>query len=429
MRTILHADLNSCYASVECAINPEYRKVPLAVGGEKELRHGIILAKNELAKQAGVRTGEAIWQAQKKCPNLVVVPPHYELYKDYCERARNIYLQYSDMVESFGPDECWIDVTGSLHLFGDGETIAHLIRNRIRTELDMTVSVGVSWNKIFAKFGSDYKKPDAVTVITPENYRDIVWPCPVCDLLFVGRATERTLRNRGIFTIGDIAQSGLQYMRNALGKNGEALYIAASGEDRSTVKKYYEAEPIKSVGNSTTPPRDMKNMQDARLVLYSLADSVAKRLRTYHLACTGVQIHLRDTELHTLERQKQFSHPVSTAYEICNAGLALLQTHWDFHLPLRSIGIRGINLVPAEKEFQVSLFKEEKQIQNKEILEITADGIREKYGKESICRAVILSDSILGQVNKANVTPIPFAAAMHREQREEFKKTMQKGDL
>lgn len=429
MRTILHADLNSCYASIECAIHPEYRNVPLAVGGSKELRHGIILAKNELAKQAGVKTGEAIWQAQNKCPKLVVVPPHYELYTDYCNRARDIYLQYTDMVESFGPDECWLDVTGSLGLFGDGEKIAHTIRNRIKTELDITVSVGVSWNKIFAKFGSDYKKPDAVTVITPENYRDIVWPCPVSDLLFVGRATQRRLQNRGIFTIGDIVGCGMETMRKALGKNGEALFLAAGGLDGTPVKKYYEAEPIKSVGNSTTPPRDMNNLQDARLILYSLSDTVAKRLRGYKLACTGVQIYLRDTDLVTLERQKQFTHPVSTAYEICNAGLALLRAHWDFHLPLRSIGIRGINLVPAEKEFQVSFWEEERQLQNKEILEITADSIREKYGKESICRAVILSDSVLGQVNKASVTPIPFAAAMHREQREDFKKTMQKGDL
>ncbi len=429
MRTILHADLNSCYASIECAQKPEWRNVPLVVGGEKELRHGIILAKNELAKKAGIKTGEAIWQAQKKCPSLVVVPPHYALYKEYCDKARNIYLQYTDMVESFGPDECWLDVTGSIHLFGDGEKIANEIRNRMKAELDITVSVGVSWNKIFAKFGSDYKKPDAVTVITPDNYRNIVWPCPVSDLLFVGSATSRRLRNGGIYTIGEIAQSGLQHMRNALGKNGEALYYAAAGLDGTPVKKYYESEPIKSVGNSTTPPRDLKNLQDARLILYSLSDSVAKRLRTYGLACTGVQIHLRDTELHTIERQKQFGRPVSTAYEICNAGLALLQAHWDFHLPLRSIGIRGINLIPAEKEIQTSLFFEEKRIQNKEILEITADKIREKYGKESICRALILSDSTLGQTNKAETAPIPFAAAMHREQREEFKKTMQKGDL
>ncbi len=428
MRTILHADLNSCYASVECAVHPEYRGVPLAVGGEKELRHGIILAKNEEAKKMGVKTGEAIWQAQQKCPHLVVVPPHYDLYKEYCDKARAIYMDYTDMVESFGPDECWLDVTGSLHLFGDGEQIAHIIRNRIKSELDITVSVGVSWNKIFAKFGSDYKKPDAVTVITEDNYREIVWPCPVSELLFVGPATTRKLRNGGIYTIGDIAQSGLQHMRNALGKNGEALFYAASGQDSSPVKKYYEAEPIKSVGNSTTPPRDLQNMQDARLVLYSLSDTVAKRLRTYGFACTGVQIHLRDTNLFTLERQKQFGRPVTTAYEICNAGLELLKNHWDFQTPLRSIGIRGINLVPAPEEVQLCFFKDEKRLQNKQVLEVTAEKIRDRYGKESICRAVILSDGVLGQVNKASVQPIPFAAAMHREQREEYKKQSSDGN-
>lgn len=420
MRTILHADLNSCYASVECALHPEYKQVPLAVGGEKELRHGIILAKNELAKKAGVQTGEAIWQAQKKCPQLVVVPPHYDLYKQYCEHARQIYMQYTDMVESFGPDECWLDVTGSLSLFGDGAHIANEIRERIKAELDVTVSVGVSWNKVFAKFGSDYKKPDAVTVITPENYREIVWPCPVSDLLFVGPATARKLRNGGIYTIGDIAMIGLQHMKNALGKNGEALFYAANGQESAPVKKFYEAEPIRSVGNSTTPPRDMRNMNDARLVLYMLSDSVAKRLRSYGLACTGVQIYLRDVGLQCLERQKQFTHPVTNAYEICNAGLELLKNHWDFCIPLRSIGIRGINLVPARKNVQMTLFSDEKRIQNKEVLEITADHIRARYGKESICRAVVLTDDVLGQKNKASEIIIPFAAAMHREQKKEF---------
>ena len=424
MRTVLHADLNSCYASVECAVNPEYKNVPLAVGGEKELRHGIILAKNEQAKQMGVRTGEAIWQAKQKCPHLVIVPPHYSLYEEYCNRARAIYLQYTDLVESFGPDECWLDVTGSLHLFGDGKTIANEIRRRIKEELHVTVSVGVAWNKTFAKFGSDYKKPDAVTVITPDNYKDIVWPCPVSDLLFVGSATTKKLHNGGIYTIGDIVGSGLQHMKNALGKNGETLFYAASGQECSPVKKYYEAEPIKSVGNSSTPPRDLKNMADARLVLYALSDNVAKRMRTYGLACTGVQIHLRDINLCTLERQKQFTHPVTTAYELCNAGLALLKAHWDFQVPLRSIGIRGINLVPTEKQVQLSLFADEKRIQNKEVLEITADNIRDRYGKQSICRAVSLCDRSLSQSEKEQA-PTAFAAAMHRDQQEEFKKQEQ----
>ncbi len=421
MRTVLHADLNSCYASVECAVHPEYKNVPLAVGGDEALRHGIILAKNEQAKQFGICTGEPIRQALQKCPHLVVVPPHYALYSEYCERARQIYLQYTDMVESFGPDECWLDVTGSINLFGDGEKIANEIRLRIRRELNVTVSVGVSWNKTFAKFGSDYKKPDAVTVITPGNYRELVWPRPVDELLFVGSATARKLKNGGIYTIGDIVRSGLPHMKNALGKNGEALFYAADGQECSPVRKYYEAEPVKSVGNSTTPPRDMKNMADARLVLYALSDNVAKRVRTYGLACTGVQIWLRDTNLCSLERQKSFSHPVTTAYELCNAGLALLKNHWDFQLPLRSIGIRGINLVPATGEMQTSLFPEEKRLQNKEVLEVTADRIRERYGKQSICRALSLSDTVLLQSGKEDA-PIPFAAAMHREQREQFKR-------
>lgn len=420
MRTILHADLNSCYASVECAVNPALRDVPLAVGGNKELRHGIILAKNELAKKAGVQTGEAIWQAQKKCPHLVIVEPHYALYKQYCERAREIYLQYTDCVESFGPDECWLDVTGSLHLFGSGEKIAHEIRNRIREELQVTVSVGVSWNKTFAKFGSDYKKPDAVTVITPENYRHIVWPCPTGDLLFVGRATQQRLRNRGIFTVGDIVESGLETMKSTLGKNGETLYMAAAGMDFSPVKRYYEADPVKSVGNSATPARDLKNEADARLLLYILSDSVARRLRVYGLSCTGVQLYLRDTQLNTLERQLQFAKTVSTAYEICNAGLLLLRRHWDFVLPLRSIGIRAIGLQTAQPGIQTCLFAEERRLQNKEILECTADRIRERFGQGSIFRAVLLGDRTLSRSALPSEAPTAFAAAMHREQKLQF---------
>ena len=218
MRIILHSDLNNCYASIESIAHPEYKKIPIAVGGDPEKRHGIILAKNEIAKKYGVKTGEPLWQAQKKCPSIKILPPNFPLYQKYCSLAREIYLEYTDLVESFGPDEAWLDVTESTELFGSGKVIAEEIRRRIKTELGLTVSIGVSFNKVFAKFGSDYKKPDAVTVITPENFRDIVWNAPVNDLLFTGPSTVRELNRRCIYTIGDAVEAGRERLIQLFGK-------------------------------------------------------------------------------------------------------------------------------------------------------------------------------------------------------------------
>lgn len=386
MRTILHVDLNSCYASIESIAHPEYRDIPMAVGGEEALRHGIILAKNDLAKKAGVRTGEALWQARAKCPKLLILPPNYPLYTHYCRRAQELYLEYTDMAESFGPDECWLDVTGSGRLFGTGESIARELRERVKRELCLTVSIGVSWNKTFAKFGSDYRKPDAVTIITPENYKRIVWTAPVSDLLFVGPANTKKLYNRGIYTIGDLACTSLQHMHNILGKHGEWLFIAANGMDPSPVRLYREELPIKSVGNSTTPPHDICNENDARLLLYGLADSVASRLRAHALHCTGLQIHLRDTALQSFERQLHFGHRVSTAYELYTAAMELLLRHWDFSRPLRTLGLRAICLCPADGMLQLSMFPQERRLQRKEVLESTADSIRERFGQNALRR-------------------------------------------
>ncbi len=406
MRIILHSDLNNCYASIESVFHPEYKKIPLAVGGDPEKRHGIILAKNELAKKYGVKTGEPLWQAQKKCPSIKIVPPNFPLYQKYCNMAREIYLEYTDLVEAFGPDEAWLDVTGSTALFGSGRTIAEEIRRRIKSELGLTVSIGVSYNKVFAKFGSDYKKPDAVTVITPENFRDIVWPAPVGDLLFVGPSTVRELNRRCIYTIGDAAACGRERLMQTFGKNGERLYIYAMGMDTSPVRQISEALPIKSIGNSTTPPRDLENFEDAKILLYILSESVAKRLRSHSLLCTGVQLHLRGSDLLTLERQKKLQFPTSLSADICKEGLELLRLHSMY--PLRSIGIRAIDLIPASSPLQTTLFRDEEKEQKRERLELTVDKIRDKYGKESIIRSVVLTDSILQTANRVREEPPAF---------------------
>lgn len=408
VRIILHSDLNNCYASIESIAHPEYKKIPIAVGGDPEKRHGIILAKNELAKKYGIKTGEALWQAKQKCPALLILPPDFPLYQKYCTMAKNIYTEYTDLVESFGPDEAWLDVTASTALFGSGEKIAEEIRQRMKTELGLTVSIGVSFNKVFAKFGSDYKKPDAVTVIDEKNYKDIIWPARVGDLLFVGKSMERELNRRGIFTIGDAAAAGREKLLKSLGKNGERVYFYAAGLDTSPVLKYDEDIPIKSIGNSSTPPRDMKNFEDAKLMLYILSESVAKRLRSHSLMCTGVQIHLRDTELITLERQKKLKFPTNISENICKEGLELLSRAWNFSTPLRSIGIRAIDLIPAEAPFQTTFFRDEIKEHKKECIELTVDKIREKYGKESIVRSVLLTDPVLGAANKPRQEPPAF---------------------
>ena len=250
-RVILHIDMNNFYASVETLYDPSLKDIPMAVGGDKERRHGIVLAKNMLAKAKGVKTAEALWEAERKCPGIKFVPPHFERYAKYSRLAKEIYMQYTDMVESFGLDECWLDVTGSRRLFGSGREIAEEIRARVKDELGLTVSIGVSFNKIFAKLGSDYKKPDAVTAFTRENFKELVWPLPAADLLFVGKSTQEALRKYGIYTIGDAAKADRKLLKRLFGKAGEQLSMYANGEDRSPVRRVNEHEEIKSIGNST----------------------------------------------------------------------------------------------------------------------------------------------------------------------------------
>lgn len=406
VRIILHSDLNNCYASIESIAHPEYKKIPIAVGGDPEKRHGIILAKNEIAKKYGVKTGEALWQAKLKCPSLLILPPDFPLYQKYCNKAKEIYKEYTDLVESFGPDEAWLDVTASTALFGSGEKIAEEIRQRIKTELGLTVSIGVSFNKVFAKFGSDYKKPDAVTVIDHENFRDIIWKAPVGDLLFVGPATVRELNRRCIYTVEDAVKLGRERLVQIFGKNGERLYIYATGMDTSPVMHTEERLPVKSIGNSTTPPKDLENYEDAKIMLYILSESVAKRLRDHSLLCSGVQIHLRSTDLITFERQKKLKYPTSLSENICKEGLELLKQNSAF--PLRSIGIRAIDLSPDTVPRQTDMFRDEIKEEKKERLELTVDKIRDKYGKESIVRSVVLTDEVLNKANKPRMEPPAF---------------------
>ncbi|MDD3919643.1 MAG: DNA polymerase IV [Eubacteriales bacterium] len=410
-RTILHIDMNGCYASIECLHNPAIRDLPVAVGGDVESRHGIILAKNQIAKAYDIKTGEALWQARQKCPNLVILQPHYGLYWRFSKLARAIYEDYSSQIEPFGLDEAWVDVTGSTHLFGDGYTIAEEIRARVERELGITVSVGVSFNKVFAKLGSDYKKPNAVTEFSRSNFKKMVWPLPVGDLLYVGRATQRKLYARGIMTIGQLAAADPVRLHQWFGKCGYLLYAFANGEDRSQVMQCGEEALVKSIGNATTTPRDLVCEQDASVIYYMLAESVAERLREQGLMARTVQIHLRDNGLFCFERQMKLSSPTCLAGVLHEAAMTLLRAQYDWSRPLRTVGIRATELTPATSPQQLRLFEDEAQLERMERLERSIDDIRRRFGHYAICRAVCTMDKTLANINPKddhNIHPVGF---------------------
>ncbi len=413
-RTILHVDMNSCYASIECLHRPSIRHLPVAVGGDVEARHGIILAKNEHAKKYGIKTGEALWQAREKCPQLVIVPPRYELYIRFSRLARAIYANYSSQIEPFGLDEAWVDVTGSTHLFGSGEQIANEIRERVKFELGITVSIGVSYNKIFAKLGSDYKKPDAVTVFTKDNFREKVWPLPVEDLLYVGRATQRKLFERRITTIGQLANTDPKWLHAWFGKWGYVLSAFANGQDTSPVMEAGDEAIIKSVGNSTTTPRDLMNEQDASIVYFMLAESVAARLREQGFLARTVQISLRDNGLYSFERQMKLSYPTCLSSDLQKMAMQLLRANYQWIKPLRSIGIRAMDLIPADSPRQLMLLEDEAARERMERLERTVDDIRRRFGHYAICRASCTRDKTLNINPKEDHTihPVGYFKAL-----------------
>ncbi len=411
MRSILHVDMNNFYASVECLYRPEIRSYPVAVAGDPLSRHGIILAKNMIAKSLGVTTGEAIWQAKQKAPGLVLVPPDYNKYLRFSRLARKIYYEYSDQVEAFGLDENWIDLTNSLqYLRSDPVSIADTIRRRVKEELGVTVSVGVSFNKIFAKLGSDMKKPDATTSIPYERYREIVWPRPVGELLYVGHATVRKLEPIAINTIGDLARTDIGILRRKLGKWGEILWLFANGMDTAPVRKVGEGEQIKSIGNGTTCPRDLTTEQDVKLVFTVLAESVAARLRDCGLKCEGVRIYLRDNDLLFLSRQTKLKHPCCTSSPLLDMAMELFRRNWRWQKPLRGLGLSAIYLVTADKHIQLSLFDDTaERLLVQEQIEKTVDAIRCRFGRDAVLRASALLDSKLTGFNpKADHTIHPY---------------------
>ncbi len=394
-RTILHCDCNGFYASVECLLRPELRNIPMAVCGDPENRHGIILAKNELAKKYKIQTAETIWQARRKCPDLTLVPPHMEEYQKYSRLANAIYQSYTDLVESFGIDESWLDVTGSLHLFGTGKQIADTLRQRIRSELGLTISVGVSFNKIFAKLGSDYKKPDATTVISPENFRDIVFPLPVSDLLFVGKSAVDSLAHMGIHTIGELAAFDRNLLAKHFGKNGEILFDYANGLDNSPVRPYFERPEAKSIGNHLTFRRNLVGIDDLKLGVFTLADSVAARLRKHGLKCYTVQVTIKNPSLKVISRQQTLVSPTWLSKVIASTAMDIIQASWNLNAPVRMLSVTATHLIPAsEATEQLSLFSGGEQLEKQEHLESTLDEIRRKFGHDAVSIAGALHNDI-----------------------------------
>ena len=391
-RVILHSDANAFYASVECTLNPALRGKAVAVCGAAESRHGIVLAKSELAKRAGVKTGMTNWQAKRLCPDLILVPPRHDIYAKYSKALHEIYARYTDLVEPYGLDECWLDVTNNLK---SPHTIAEEIRLCVKQELSITVSVGISFNKVFAKLGSDLKKPDAVTEITRDNFREKVWGLPCADMLYCGRATTEKLEKVGVRTIGELARFPKSSLVRMFGKNGETLWRYANGLDDSAVSRIGEAEQPKSIGHGITCVEDLVNLEEAGTVLVALTQEIGQKLRFYGLQARGVQVTVRNSALEFESWQRQLSSPTQSALTLSRAAGELLQEKYRWKKLIRALTVSAINLERTDAPSQLSLFGEGREDERILRVENAMDQIKNKFGERAIVPASLLSENKL----------------------------------
>ena len=396
-RTILHCDLNNFYASVEQKLHPEYDGMPLAVCGDPKARHGIVLAKNQLAKQAGVKTAETIWEAKQKCPELVLVEPHFDEYVKYSKQVFEIYTSFTDRVESFGIDECWLDVTGCEKLFGDGKTIADTLRKTVKEKTGLTISVGVSFTKTLAKLGSDLKKPDATTVLDEKHYMQIVGNMPPSEMIMVGKHTSEKLEKLNIRTIKDLANADRNALRYQFGIIADTLVNAAQGIETEEVKKYYDVRIPKSVSKGTTTPRNIESADEAKIVIYALAEMVALQLRGYGLVANGVYLAIKNPALNWTSKQVPLSPASANSGDIAKATFDLLCKIHNFSEPLRAITVGAIRL-SDRTEVQLSLFDDNDG--RKEKLDDTIDKIRKKYGYKAVQRGLLLQNDLTGNLHE-----------------------------
>ena len=391
-RYILHCDCNGFFASVELLSYPELWDKPVAVGGDSETRHGIVLAKNEAAKKYGIKTAETLWQARKKCPDLIVLPPHHDRYSHYSKIINGIYTQYTDLVEPFGIDESWLDVTNTYMLFADSpQQLADELRQRIKYETGLTISVGVSFNKIFAKLGSDYKKPDATTVIDRNNYKDIVYPLSVGDLIYVGKSTQSALAEMGVKTIGQLAQMPLKTLEERFGKHGTDLYKYANGLEDSPVSSYYSEKDVKSVGSGNTFGKNLNTMEEIKPALLRLSEDVGTRLRRRGMYANGVQLTIRYPDFHTFTRQCKIPSTDITN-DIYKRALKLFIDNRNPQIAIRALTVTAIDLEKEKRVAQMSLFDTgaDKKREKNEKLQATIDRIRDKYGNASVQSATVM---------------------------------------
>lgn len=392
-RIVLHSDLNAFYASVETLLNPTLRGKAVAVCGSEEDRHGIVLAKSEKAKKAGVKTGQANWEARQCCADLITVPPHYDQYVKYSRLVQSIYKRYTDLVEPFGMDECWLDVTGSQAIYGSGVEIAESIRQTIKDELGLTVSIGVSFNKTLAKLGSDMKKPDAITVLDEAHWRERVWPLPASELLFVGRSTTRKLMDRCIYTIGDMAHADPALMQSWFGKNGLELWAFANGMERHRVMPIDFVSPVKSVGHGITCNCDLKRGEDVWKVILELSQDIGHRLRIHKLAARGVKLFVRDNGLNLVpSHQLPTPYPTQSPMEIAQAARILFDRTYSWNHPVRAVTVTAINLVPRDQPMQLSLFHDDEKRVKQQKLDDCIDDIRRRFGNRSVYSASLMGD-------------------------------------
>ena len=398
-RVILHSDINSCYASIEHLHHPELSGKPLAVGGDPEKRHGIVLTADYMAKKRGVKTGMALWQAKQVCPEITFISPRMDLYLRFSRMAHEICGEYTDLQEPYGIDESWLDVTNSCSLKGDGYQIAQEISNRMKKELGITVSVGVSFNKIFAKLGSDYKKPDAITTMYESEFRMKAWELPVSDLLYVGRSTNKKLESLGIRTIGGLAQMDEKILQSRLGKMGAVLWAFANGYDDSPVKRENTSAPIKSIGNSTTTPKELETDEDVKIMLYILSESVAVRLRENGFRCRTVEISIRDNELYSFTRRCKLDNASNITGEIASMAYRLFKANYRWDKPIRSVGVRGADLVNDNYMEQLDLFCDFQMREKQMKMDVAVDDIRRRFGFYSIQRGLMYRDRALSAVN------------------------------
>jgi DNA polymerase-4 len=396
-RTIFHCDCDSFFASVEETFNPGLRNSPMAVAGDPRARHGIILAKNQKAKVLGIKTAETIWQAKQKCKDLVLVPPSHGKYSEFCEKLNQIYEDYTDQVERFSIDESYLDVTGSLHFYkNDPVELAKIIQARVKDELDITISIGISWNKVFAKLGSDQNKPNGLFVITRENFRETVWPLNVAELIYIGRKTVEALKRLSVYTIGDLAEIDKSILLQMFGKRGEDMHIYANGLDTEPVGPVENKRQVKSVGNGATFKRDLTSLEDIHTGVLALADTVAGRLRKKQLKASTIQVSIKDSFFNTIQKQKTLNSPTYLASDIAIASLEIIEACWQIGKPIRLITITTGCLSPADESGeQLSLFEPSYTDPKTETIELAMDKIRERFGKDSIMPSVFVKNDLL----------------------------------